>query len=100
MDHNIVLKLAVEKTINELTNILQLSPGKLVERFDREAFTDAQETEAYQQIQDVNFIVESIQEALNLTLDARKRLILLGLYRKSNATRETTRQEVQVEARD
>ena len=72
------LKLAIKVGIGHNTTLLALTPKQLLELIDPRSFTDP--NELYAQQQDVNYIINNLQECLNDLLDARKKLINLGLY--------------------
>jgi hypothetical protein len=95
------LKLSIKFTISHLTTLLALPPEELLKTVDRTNFTDF--TSTNQCTPDVCFIIENLQEALNLTLDARKRLLVLDLYgledEYEKAERKAREQEVQIRAR-
>ncbi len=95
------LKLALKVGIGHNTSILALTPKQLLESIDPRSFTDP--NELYAQQQDVNYIINNLQECLNNLLDARKKLINLGLYELNVDYEEkgiVTRQEVQISARE
>ena len=95
------LKLALKVGIGHNTSLLALTPKQLLESIDPRSFTDP--NELYAQQQDVNYIINNLQECLNNLLDARKKLINLGLYELNVDYEEkgiVTRQEVQISARE
>ena len=95
------LKLALKVGIGHNTSLLALTPIQLLELIDPRSFTDP--NELYAQQQDVNYIINNLQECLNDLLDARKKLINLGLYELNVDYEEkgiVTRQEVQISARE
>ncbi len=95
------LKLAIKVGIGHNTTLLALTPKQLLELIDPRSFTDP--NELYAQQQDVNYIINNLQECLNDLLDARKKLINLGLYELNVDYEEkgiVTRQEVQVRTRE
>mgnify|MGYP003508928239 CR=1 FL=1 len=95
------LKLAIKVGIGHNTSLLALTPKQLLESIDPRSFTDP--NELYAQQQDVNYIINNLQECLNDLLDARKKLINLGLYELNVDYEEkgiVTRQEVQISARE
>lgn len=95
------LKLAIKVGIGHNTSLLALTPKQLLESIDPRSFTDP--NELYAQQQDVNYIINNLQECLNDLLDARKKLINLGLYELNVDYEEkgiVTRQEVQVRTRE
>ena len=95
------LKLAIKVGIGHNTTLLALTPKQLLELIDPRSFTDP--NELYAQQQDVNYIINNLQECLNDLLDARKKLINLGLYELNIDYEEkgiVTRQEVQVRTRE
>ena len=71
---------------------------------DRGTFTDIDENpnSTTSSTRDAIYIIESLQETLNLVLDARKRLIQLGLYNlgDTNAERKGSGFEMEIRARD
>ena len=95
------LKLAIKVGIGHNTSLLALTPKQLLESIDPRSFTDP--NELFPQQQDVNYIINNLQECLNDLLDARKKLINLGLYELNVDYEEkgiVTRQEVQVRTRE
>jgi len=95
------LKLAIKIGIGHNTTLLALTPKQLLELIDPRSFTDP--NELFPQQQDVNYIINNLQECLNDLLDARKKLINLGLYELNVDYEEkgiVTRQEVQVRTRE
>jgi len=95
------LKLAIKVGIGHNTSLLALTPKQLLETIDPRSFTDP--NELYAQQQDVNYIINNLQECLNDLLDARKKLINLGLYELNVDYEEkgiVTRQEVQIRTRE
>lgn len=95
------LKLAIKVGIGHNTTLLALTPKQLLELIDPRSFTDP--NELFPQQQDVNYIINNLQECLNDLLDARKKLINLGLYELNVDYEEkgiVTRQEVQVRTRE
>ena len=95
------LKLALKVGIGHNTSLLALTPIQLLELIDPRSFTDP--NKLYAQQQDVNYIINNLQECLNDLLDARKKLINLGLYELNVDYEEkgiVTRQEVQISARE
>jgi hypothetical protein len=95
------LRLAIKLGLEHTTSTLKLTPEKLLEAIDRSKFTDLEETDIYQKPRDVCFMVENLQEVLNCLLDARKRLLLLGLYELDTdyGTGTSREQEIQIRAR-
>ena len=71
------LKLALKVGIGHNTSLLALAPKQLLESINPKTFTDI--CEPYPQQQDTNYIINNLQECLNDLLDARKKLINLGL---------------------
>lgn len=90
------LKLTIKINIQTCCELLQLTPEQLLDTFDTSSFTNPQYLASFQRVQDINYISENLQECLNNLLDARKRLINLGLY---HGQREAGEQEVQIRAR-
>ncbi len=98
------LRTAIKFTITELTTLLQSTPEKLLEDINRGTFTDPDEPShsCFSCTRDAIYIIESLQETLNLVLDARKRLIQLGFYSLGITDEEGKgrRQEIQIRARN
>lgn len=95
------LKLALKVAIGHNSDILGLTPEQFLEAIDRRSFTDLGHSDLYSKPRDVCYIVEQLQESLNCLLDARKRLLMLGLYKLGSdyAEGETREQEIQIRAR-
>jgi len=74
------LKLSLKVAIGHNSTILALTPNQLLDTINPKIFTDINEHPDRQKPMDVNYIVDNLQECLNNLLDARKRLINLGLY--------------------
>ena len=74
------LKLSLKVAIGHNSTILALNPNQLLDTINPKIFTDINEHPDRQKPMDVNYIVDNLQECLNNLLDARKRLINLGLY--------------------
>lgn len=89
MDEITKVKLSLKTAIHALTTLLQMRPKELKELIPSPEIGEPDDT---------IHIIENLQEALNLTLDARKRLMLLGLYEddhgKKRQIQERTRDEV------
>lgn len=97
------LKLAIKIGIGHNANLLALTPQQLLEAINPESFTDIFESPTRQQPKDANHIIDNLQECLNNLLDARKRLIALGLYELRVDYEEkgiATKQAVQVNPRE
>lgn len=95
------LKLAIKVGIGHNTSLLALTPKQLLESIDPRSFTDP--NELFPQQQDINYIINNLQECLNDLLDARKKLINLGLYELNVDYEEkglVTRQKVQIRTRE
>lgn len=74
------LKISIKVAIGHNTTLLALTPNQLLDTINPKIFTDTNEHPDRQKPMDVNYIVDNLQECLNNLLDARKRLICLGLY--------------------
>ncbi len=98
------LRTAIKFTINELTQLIKSTPEELLASIDRGTFTDIDENpnSTTSSTRDAIYIIESLQETLNLVLDARKRLIQLGLYNlgDTNAERKGSGFEMEIRVRD
>lgn len=97
------LKLSLKVAIGHNTTLLALSPNQLLDAINPKTFTDINEHPDRQKPMDVNYIVDNLQECLNNLLDARKRLICLGLYELDVDYEEKgipTKQTVQVYTRE
>lgn len=95
------LQLALKVAIGHNSTMLGLTPEQLLETIDRRPFTDLGFSDLQSKPRDVCYIVEQLQESLNCLLDARKRLLMLGIYKLDTdyASGETREQEIQVRAR-
>ena len=97
------LKLSLKVAIGHNTTLLALSPNQLLDTINPKTFTDINEHPDRQKPMDVNYIVDNLQECLNNLLDARKRLICLGLYELDVDYEEKgipTKQTVQIITRE
>ena len=97
------LKLSLKVAIGHNSTILALTPNQLLDTINPKIFTDINEHPDRQKPMDVNYIVDNLQECLNNLLDARKRLINLGLYELDVDYEEKgipTKQTVQIIARE
>jgi len=97
------LKLSLKVAIGHNSTILALNPNQLLNTINPKIFTDINEHPDRQKPMDVNYIVDNMQECLNNLLDARKRLINLGLYELDVDYEEKgipTKQTVQVFTRE
>jgi len=97
------LKLSLKVAIGHNSTILALNPNQLLDTINPKIFTDINEHPDRQKPMDVNYIVDNMQECLNNLLDARKRLINLGLYELDVDYEEKgvpTKQTVQVFTRE
>jgi len=95
------LKLALKIGIQHTNAVLQSTPEELLQQIDRTPFTDLDASDIEQKPRDVCFMVDNLQEVLNCLLDARKRLLRLGLYNLDTdyGTGTTREQEIQIRAR-
>lgn len=95
------LRLALKVAIGHNTHLLSLTPEQLLELIDRRSFTNLTFTDIEAKPLDVCYIIENLQECLNCLLDARKKLIMLGIYKLDTdyASGETRESEIQIRAR-
>jgi len=97
------LKLSLKVAIGHNSTVLALNPKQLLEAINPKIFTDINEHPDRQKPLDVNYIVDNLQECLNNLLDARKKLINLGLYELDVDYEEKgipTKQTVQIFSRE
>jgi len=96
------LRTAVHVGILHTTTILQSTPEKMQEMLGHALINNPNVHHQEQASSDVCYIIENLQEVLNLLLDARRRLILLGLYKLDVSSEEgkTREQEIQVRIRN
>lgn len=95
------LKLALKVGIGHNTTLLALTPKQLLELIDPRSFTDPDDPTPQQA--DTNYILNTLQDCLNDLLDARKKLLRLGLYELNVDYEEkglVTRQKVQIRTRE